>query len=839
LVIRLVRNLTDMTYKNIVLSFSFLLVSLFSFSQIALQVSSGSTSSFMCDSVTLSVSPGGVDTSALEDVNFMILGSSILNEQYTLQVIWGDNTITNHTGSAINNSQAIVWSPALSHTYAVDSVYAISLTITMLSTGQTAVENYNSVNTQNCSQYMLEIVNNLDCNNDGAIDGYIYTTTTSWGGYGYGIAGSSFYLYNSIDTIYGSGVWSGWSGYPGYISFPSSMSSGNYTLGIDQSALDLLDLSWVSSLPNGSISIPGSFVVPNLITNLFTCNPDSVCLNGYVYCDDNSNGIMDGNESVIPGVPISAYGYIHGFGSITESDTTDSTGFYNIPYVVYDSAYFQLNLDQTWLAANGYVALNTYFDLYFPAFNDSLLDCGVNFNIPLICNATSSDSICVNGQVFCDLNNNGVMEANETSIPYAPILITDLNGTFSSFTVADSLGFYNYHSYHPNTDSVEVTIHSYWLSQNGYVFAPTTVSTLDCSINTNIAIDCSIPQPCDNTWINMFGAGPYYQNWTNTMALTFGNSNYAFPGSLYTISIVVPSGSELDTASFSVNNYTISGDTVSWTQTISGFDSLLIDFNIAAGIPDSTLHTYQVFISGPNLDCDSTNNSMSYTAVVGASYDPNNKLVNLPVHINPAVQEELIYTINFQNTGTAPAQDVFIEDQLSTYLDWTTFEVLSKSHNMFYTLDANGKIVFTFPQIWLPDSTTNEPLSKGYVSYKIKEAISVPINQPIENTAFIYFDLNPAIVTNTTENINVTLGIVSNNIGNLKIYPNPSKGMINIDSDLDIKEVSVFDISGKRVFTSEPNYGLNQIDLSGCETGTYILTIRTDSGVSNSKIIIE
>jgi len=65
-------------------------------------------------------------------------------------------------------------------------------------------------------------------------------------------------------------------------------------------------------------------------------------------------------------------------------------------------------------------------------------------------------------------------------------------------------------------------------------------------------------------------------------------------------------------------------------------------------------------------------------------------------------------------------------------------------------------VEFSFKNILLPDSTTNEPLSHGFVSYKINPKIGLTENTTIENTASIYFDFNPPIVTNTIQNVMVS-----------------------------------------------------------------------------------
>lgn len=143
---------------------------------------------------------------------------------------------------------------------------------------------------------------------------------------------------------------------------------------------------------------------------------------------------------------------------------------------------------------------------------------------------------------------------------------------------------------------------------------------------------------------------------------------------------------------------------------------------------------------------------------VQCAYDPNDKLAQ-PIYPESyaLIGEELIYRIRFQNTGNAVAYDVVIEDELDTELDLSTFKVVASSHkDVLNTFLKNNKATFEFKNIYMPDSTANFDESQGYVMYSIKANESILENYPIENTAEIYFDFNPAIITNTTQNIMVS-----------------------------------------------------------------------------------
>ena len=64
--------------------------------------------------------------------------------------------------------------------------------------------------------------------------------------------------------------------------------------------------------------------------------------------------------------------------------------------------------------------------------------------------------------------------------------------------------------------------------------------------------------------------------------------------------------------------------------------------------------------------------------------------------------------------------------------------------------------MFTFDNILLPDSSVNEMASHGYVRYQIQHRDGLPEETYVQNTAGIYFDFNPPVITNTVENILVS-----------------------------------------------------------------------------------
>ncbi len=105
--------------------------------------------------------------------------------------------------------------------------------------------------------------------------------------------------------------------------------------------------------------------------------------------------------------------------------------------------------------------------------------------------------------------------------------------------------------------------------------------------------------------------------------------------------------------------------------------------------------------------------------------------------------------------------------------------MISSSHLDKLETSLNGRILkFNFKNIQLPDSTA----SQGFVTFSIKANNNIVPYTAVKNTAGIYFESNPAVVTNTTSNLMVnsipTTQIETVTFNNkIKVFPNPSKGL--------------------------------------------------------------
>jgi polyhydroxybutyrate depolymerase len=71
----------------------------------------------------------------------------------------------------------------------------------------------------------------------------------------------------------------------------------------------------------------------------------------------------------------------------------------------------------------------------------------------------------------------------------------------------------------------------------------------------------------------------------------------------------------------------------------------------------------------------------------------------------------------------------------------------------------------------------------------------------------------------------------------ISVYPNPVKDHLTVQYANTIKEIEIYDVTGKRVYTQQkPKHS---ISLSGIDSGIYFLKVETDLGATFKKIIKE
>ncbi|TAE01496.1 MAG: hypothetical protein EAZ97_03310, partial [Bacteroidetes bacterium] len=219
-------------------------------------------------------------------------------------------------------------------------------------------------------------------------------------------------------------------------------------------------------------------------------------------------------------------------------------------------------------------------------------------------------------------------------------------------------------------------------------------------------------------------------------------------------------------------------------------------------------------------DNNKSNNVAVSSRLITGAYDPNDKKVS-PKKVSPegnippkfvADREYLEYKVRFQNTGSDTAFNVRVEDQLSTNLDLSSLQMLGASHAYRLKIDSVGKAIWEFENILLPDNKTDDPGSNGYFSYRVKPKNTLVLNDEIKSKAYIYFDYNPAIITNETLT-KVWADLVPPTVANYKSEINAQNVVADADLFL-IFDESVKKVDGKKIFIKENGILKQSIDVA-------------------------
>lgn len=239
----------------------------------------------------------------------------------------------------------------------------------------------------------------------------------------------------------------------------------------------------------------------------------------------------------------------------------------------------------------------------------------------------------------------------------------------------------------------------------------------------------------------------------------------------------------------------------------------------------------------------SENISANLVVQIRGSYDPNDKLEihgpEIPIQTFSA-QDYLTYTIRFENTGNANALNIKVTDILDAKLDATTVKMVSASHNVV-TDRVGPNLTWRFNSVNLPPTSENDPLlGHGYLTFQVKPVAGFKAGDMIPNDASIYFDFNPAIVTETFETKFVDLlHVAAIESGNFAMYPNPTSDKITISmSSGMIKSVTLYDVSGKKIKEEAFKRPLVQMDLDGISGGLYFIEIISESGQKSIKKLL-
>ncbi|MBL0316092.1 MAG: T9SS type A sorting domain-containing protein [Flavobacteriales bacterium] len=371
--------------------------------------------------------------------------------------------------------------------------------------------------------------------------------------------------------------------------------------------------------------------------------------------------------------------------------------------------------------------------------------CNTNEEVQSVCALSSAT-----GLVFADINCDGSWNAGDVIFPN--VIIHDQD----NMPIGTSNFIGSYHTALP--DNMTTVIHS--ATPSG--FFPGSDYTFTTTNMDEVFLDYDFPLCPDLNFHNVriFGnsIGTPRPGFYCSYRLIVKNEAVPIENVLVTFDITNMPG-----ASVYFTNGTVSGNTVSWNVNDLAFlesdQSLLVKIYVDPSTPLGTVFTptMTATLLSTSVDNDPSDNVFSFNQTVVGSYDPNDKTVNREaIDVTEIPTDDgvwLDYTIQFQNTGTAEAVTVRVEDMVAENLDLTTFQQLDASHVFDLSFEENGKVEWLFNNIMLADSNTNESESHGFIHFRIKTIPGLGVADVVENSVAIYFDFNEPVITNTATTV--------------------------------------------------------------------------------------
>jgi len=428
------------------------------------------------------------------------------------------------------------------------------------------------------------------------------------------------------------------------------------------------------------------------------------------------------------------------------------------------------------------------------------------------------------GHLFADFNSNAIQDTLEPSLPNKMVIeqnsgritFSDQNGKYS-LAVLDSGSFLTYPT-----------------PLNLYSSSPATHTTYFSGIHQLDSLNDFAFQPqgaYDEVAVTITPLSGFRSGFNAGFMINYNNvgTTTVIP------SIVFNPDNNILYQSASVTPNQITTDSVVWVlPSISPFQtgSIIVNVKVDLGLAIGSPLTSSVHIDPYNSDVNQSNNNSNWEVFTSGSLDPNDILVSDNTLTTSQLNSSpwLDYIVRFQNTGNDTAFTVKILNPIDTNrLIISSIEFVNSSHPVNLNwINSQRNMEFKFDNILLPDSNVNEPLSHGFVHYRIKPKPNLVVGDTIKNFAAIYFDFNEPVITNTAQTVIVSpTGLSSlSSLEKLAVYPNPAQSKININGiklDNGKAQLRLFDLYGKLIFEKNITTSTPEVDVKYLPAGMYLL----------------
>ena len=485
------------------------------------------------------------------------------------------------------------------------------------------------------------------------------------------------------------------------------------------------------------------------------------------------------------------------------------------------------SIEFTGLPAGQYIARFTWNYTVEPCNDDE------PFTIPDL----GPDCGTVSGSLFIDHDQDCTQDVNDPPIPYKMIAITpgnefaitDGNGLFSR-----NLGFGAY--------TLQLTDPSLYQICPPASPIPFILSAGTPAVSIDIADSSLIPMDLDVHLNN----GPARPGFVHQLWGRLENLSGQFAGD---VELVLTFDPQFSYVSASPVPDIITGNTLTWQfPDLNAFQDEWIDVDLQVPanvglIGNAFTHT----LTGTSTVTETSllNNTQIITDTITGSFDPNDK----QVRTSPGESGEffligqdtlLNYVIRFQNTGTDTAFTVVVTDTIPIGLDLSTLKIGTVSHPFTPAFTGPRVLQFTFNNILLPDSNTNEAASHGLIAFSLKPELPILAGTVISNNADIFFDFNPPIRTNDASIVaTISTSMGAPDLSGMSIAPNPASDRVRIRSLSHIDRIELWSIDGRLLESIRVRTDVVDLDLTHYAAGSYFVRANGPNGITSKVLLVE
>lgn len=211
------------------------------------------------------------------------------------------------------------------------------------------------------------------------------------------------------------------------------------------------------------------------------------------------------------------------------------------------------------------------------------------------------------------------------------------------------------------------------------------------------------------------------------------------------------------------------------------------------------------------------------------------------------------FTESFDNSGTDGWYSPSAEDVTNAW-SFNTYK-LENNLSTSYTFDIDGEINGIFGtqayfqgKVLVKDIWGNATFYDVLMTSNTEGSVTVDVQH---DDSEIYFII--ASMPNYFEEINDqfqqfpyqmrisenALGVLENDLGFIKAYPNPVQKMVVIKATEEIKELTIYSLLGQTVISNTENAKEVMVNLENQSSGTYFAKVATETGTQVLKILKE